>query len=161
MSLFHRDSKHPKYCIELSAQPVGLVRVHKILVVGSTQESLHGFTHKVWSLASPSPSTPSAWEPKAFHGSSHPLSSREALSSLQTLAVSCQGKKLWTLQMPAAILTMNLLEQRSRGLQAVMAALANGEVRIYRDKALLNVIHAPVSMPPAFAAGFSLPKPYF
>lgn len=99
MFLFHRDSKHPKYCIELSAQPVGLVRVHKILVVGSTQESLHGFTHK--------------------------------------------GKKLWTVQMPAAILTMNLLEQRSRGLQAVMAALANGEVRIYRDKALLNVVRAP------------------
>ncbi|XP_036033932.1 Bardet-Biedl syndrome 1 protein [Onychomys torridus] len=97
--ILRRDSKHPKYCIELSAQPVGLVRVHKTLVVGSTQESLHGFTHK--------------------------------------------GKKLWTVQMPAAILTMNLLEQRSRGLQAVMAALANGEVRIYRDKALLNVIHAP------------------
>lgn len=56
MCLFHRDSKHPKYCIELSAQPVGLVRVYKTLVVGSTQESLHGFTHKVWSLASPSPS---------------------------------------------------------------------------------------------------------
>ncbi|XP_032138626.1 Bardet-Biedl syndrome 1 protein isoform X3 [Sapajus apella] len=97
--ILRRDSKHPKYCIELSAQPVGLVRVHKILVVGSTQDSLHGFTHK--------------------------------------------GKKLWTVQMPAAILTMNLLEQHSRGLQAVMAGLANGEVRIYRDKALLNVIRTP------------------
>ncbi|XP_069327897.1 BBSome complex member BBS1 [Eulemur rufifrons] len=97
--ILRRDSKHPKYCIELSAQPVGLVRVHKVLVVGSTEDSLRGFTHK--------------------------------------------GKKLWTVQMPAAILTMNLLEQRSRGLQAVMAGLANGEVRIYRDKALLNVIRAP------------------
>uniref|UniRef100_A0A2K6RNX3 Bardet-Biedl syndrome 1 n=1 Tax=Rhinopithecus roxellana TaxID=61622 RepID=A0A2K6RNX3_RHIRO len=97
--ILRRDSKHPKYCIELSAQPVGLIRVHKVLVVGSTQDSLHGFTHK--------------------------------------------GKKLWTVQMPAAILTMNLLEQHSRGLQAVMAGLANGEVRIYRDKALLNVIHTP------------------
>ncbi|XP_040140000.1 BBSome complex member BBS1 isoform X3 [Ictidomys tridecemlineatus] len=97
--ILRRDSKRPKYCIELSSQPVGLVRVHKILVVGSTQDSLHGFTHK--------------------------------------------GKKLWTVQMPAAILTMNLLEQRSRGLQAVMAGLANGEVRIYRDKALLNIIRTP------------------
>ncbi|XP_053416015.1 Bardet-Biedl syndrome 1 protein isoform X1 [Nycticebus coucang] len=97
--ILRRDSKHPKYCIELSAQPVGLVRIHKVLVVGSTQDSLHGFTYK--------------------------------------------GKKLWTVQMPAAILTMNLLEQRSRGLQAVMAGLANGEVRIYRDKALLNVIRTP------------------
>lgn len=47
--------------------------------------------------------------------------------------------------MPAAILTMNLLEQHSRGLQAVMAGLANGEVRIYHDKTLLNVIRTPVS----------------
>ncbi|KAM6159649.1 BBSome complex member BBS1 [Erethizon dorsatum] len=97
--ILKRDSKHPKYSIELSAQPVGLVRVHKVLVVGSTQDSLHGFTHK--------------------------------------------GKKLWTVQMPAAILTMNLLEQHSRGLQAVMVALANAEVRIYHDKALLNVIRTP------------------
>ncbi|XP_006893345.1 PREDICTED: Bardet-Biedl syndrome 1 protein isoform X2 [Elephantulus edwardii] len=97
--ILKRDSKHPKYCIELSAQPVGLVRVHKVLVVGSTQDCLYGFTHK--------------------------------------------GKKLWTVQLPAAILTMNLLEQQSRGLQAVMAGLANGEVRIYRDKTLLNVIHTP------------------
>ncbi|XP_004618503.2 Bardet-Biedl syndrome 1 protein isoform X1 [Sorex araneus] len=97
--ILRRDCKHPKYCIELSAQPVGLVRVHKVLVVGSTQECLHGFTHK--------------------------------------------GKKLWTAQMPAAILTMNLLEQRSRGLQATMAGLANGEVRIYHDKALVNIIRAP------------------
>ncbi|XP_059961510.1 Bardet-Biedl syndrome 1 protein isoform X3 [Mesoplodon densirostris] len=97
--MLRRDSKRPKYCIELSAQPVGLVRVHKVLVVGSNQDSLLGFTHK--------------------------------------------GKRLWTVQMPAAILTMNLLEQRSRGLQAVMAGLANGEVRIYRDKALLSVVHTP------------------
>ncbi|XP_023566372.1 Bardet-Biedl syndrome 1 protein isoform X2 [Octodon degus] len=97
--ILKRDSKHPKYSIELSIQPVGLVRVHKILVVGSTQESLHGFTHK--------------------------------------------GKRLWTVQMPAAIMTMNLLEQHSRGLQAVMVALANAEVRIYHDKVLLNVIRTP------------------
>ncbi|XP_021120202.1 Bardet-Biedl syndrome 1 protein isoform X3 [Heterocephalus glaber] len=97
--ILKRDSKHPKYSIELSAQPVGLVQVHKILVIGSTQDSLHGFTHK--------------------------------------------GKKLWTVQMPAAILTMNLLEHRSRSLQAVMVGLANTEVRIYRDKVLLNVIRTP------------------
>ncbi|KAB0377008.1 hypothetical protein FD755_011452 [Muntiacus reevesi] len=97
--MLRRDSKRPKYCIELSAQPVGLVLVHKVLVVGSNQDSLHGFTHK--------------------------------------------GKKLWTVQMPAAILAMNLLEQHSRGLQAVMVGLANSEVRIYQDKALLDVIRTP------------------
>ncbi|XP_012580584.1 PREDICTED: Bardet-Biedl syndrome 1 protein [Condylura cristata] len=97
--ILRRDSKRPKYCIELSAQPVGLVRVHKVLVVGTTQDNLQGFTYK--------------------------------------------GKRLWTVQMPAAILTMSLLEQHSRGLQAVLVGLANGEVRIYRDKALLNVIRTP------------------
>lgn len=63
--LFHRDSKCPKYCIELSAQPVGLVRVHKILVVGSTQDSLHGFTHKVCPQQVPSlsPSVCLSWTP--------------------------------------------------------------------------------------------------
>ncbi|MEJ1273543.1 dipeptidylpeptidase 3 [Cricetulus griseus] len=72
------------------------------------------------------------------------LSEMEAfVNQHKAKVIKRQGKKLWTVQMPAAILTMNLLEQRSRGLQAVMAALANGEVRIYRDKALLNVIHAP------------------
>lgn len=86
---------------------------------------------------------------------------KQPLHSLQTLAVSCQGKKLWTVQMPAAILTMNLLEQRSRGLQAVMAALANGEVRIYRDKALLNVVRAPVSTPPALLLALPYPCPVF
>uniref|UniRef100_A0A7N4NYR0 Bardet-Biedl syndrome 1 n=1 Tax=Sarcophilus harrisii TaxID=9305 RepID=A0A7N4NYR0_SARHA len=97
--ILRRDSKRPRYCIELSSQPVGLVRIHKTLVVGSTQDMLHSFTHK--------------------------------------------GKKLWTVPMPAPILTMSLLEQRSRGLQAVMAGLANGEMRIYRDKALLNIIRTP------------------
>lgn len=50
--------------------------------------------------------------------------------------------------MPATILTMNLMEQRARGLQAVMVGLANGEVRIYRDKTLLDIIRTPVSCRP-------------
>lgn len=45
--LFCRESDKPKYCIELSSHPVGLVRVGKNLVVGCTDESLHGFTQKV------------------------------------------------------------------------------------------------------------------
>ncbi|XP_024901903.1 Bardet-Biedl syndrome 1 protein isoform X2 [Pteropus alecto] len=61
----------------------------------------------------------------------------------EAFTILAKGKRLWTVQMPAAILTMNLLEQSSRGLQAVVAGLANGEVRIYRDKALLNVIRTP------------------
>lgn len=42
-----RESDRPKYCIELSSHPVGLVRVGKNVVVGCTNESLQGFTQKV------------------------------------------------------------------------------------------------------------------
>lgn len=42
-----RESKRPKYCIELSAQPMGLVRVHKNIVAGCSDETLQGYTQKV------------------------------------------------------------------------------------------------------------------
>lgn len=44
---FHRDSKRPKYSIELSAQVVGLVRVQKNIIIGTSQETLHGYSQKV------------------------------------------------------------------------------------------------------------------
>ncbi|XP_059574461.1 Bardet-Biedl syndrome 1 protein [Alligator mississippiensis] len=97
--LLRRDSRRPRCCIELSAQPVGLVRVQKTLVVGCSDDTLRGYTQK--------------------------------------------GKRLWTVQLPAPLLTMALLEQKSRGFQAVLAALSNQEVHVYRDKALLDVIQTP------------------
>uniref|UniRef100_A0A3B4ZU67 BBSome complex member BBS1 n=1 Tax=Stegastes partitus TaxID=144197 RepID=A0A3B4ZU67_9TELE len=48
--ILRRESDKPKYCIELSSHPVGLVRLGKNVVVGCTDESLlngfHGMTHK-------------------------------------------------------------------------------------------------------------------
>ncbi|KAM9424178.1 BBSome complex member BBS1 [Pholidichthys leucotaenia] len=44
--ILRRESEKPKYCIELSSHPVGLVRVGKNVVVGCTDESLQGFTQK-------------------------------------------------------------------------------------------------------------------
>ncbi|KAF3703989.1 Bardet-Biedl syndrome 1 protein -like protein [Channa argus] len=44
--ILRRESDKPKYCIELSSHPVGLVRVGKNVVVGCTDESLQGFTQK-------------------------------------------------------------------------------------------------------------------
>lgn len=58
--ILRRDSKKPKYCIELSSQPVGLVRVNKNIVVGCTQESLRGYTQKgkkLWTAFLPAPIT--------------------------------------------------------------------------------------------------------
>uniref|UniRef100_W5M3R4 Bardet-Biedl syndrome 1 n=1 Tax=Lepisosteus oculatus TaxID=7918 RepID=W5M3R4_LEPOC len=56
----YRESTKPKYCIELSSHPVGLVRVGKNVVVGCTQETLHGFTQKgkkLWTAYLPAPIT--------------------------------------------------------------------------------------------------------
>uniref|UniRef100_A0A8C5MM51 BBSome complex member BBS1 n=1 Tax=Leptobrachium leishanense TaxID=445787 RepID=A0A8C5MM51_9ANUR len=97
--ILRRDSKRPKYCIELSAQVVGLVRVQKNIMIGTSQEMLHGYSQK--------------------------------------------GKKLWTVKLPAAAMTMSLLEQKSRSIQAVLVGLKNLEVHLYRDKNLISVISTP------------------
>uniref|UniRef100_A0A674MBP4 Bardet-Biedl syndrome 1 n=1 Tax=Takifugu rubripes TaxID=31033 RepID=A0A674MBP4_TAKRU len=58
--VLRRESEKPKYCIELSSHPVGLVRVGKNLVVGGNDESLHGFTQKgkkLWKISLPAPIT--------------------------------------------------------------------------------------------------------
>ncbi|XP_073790982.1 BBSome complex member BBS1 isoform X1 [Danio rerio] len=55
-----RDSPKPKYCIELSSHPVGLVRMGKNVVVGCTHETLHGYTQKgkkLWTAYLPAPVT--------------------------------------------------------------------------------------------------------
>ncbi|XP_037320015.2 Bardet-Biedl syndrome 1 protein [Pungitius pungitius] len=44
--ILRRDFDKPKYSIELSSHPVGLVRIGKNVVVGCTDESLQGFTQK-------------------------------------------------------------------------------------------------------------------
>ncbi|XP_071390651.1 BBSome complex member BBS1-like, partial [Centroberyx affinis] len=58
--LLCRESAKPKYCIELSSHPVGLVRMGKNVVVGCADESLQGFTQKgkkLWKAILPAPIT--------------------------------------------------------------------------------------------------------
>uniref|UniRef100_A0AAY3ZZZ7 BBSome complex member BBS1 n=1 Tax=Denticeps clupeoides TaxID=299321 RepID=A0AAY3ZZZ7_9TELE len=58
--ILRRDSPKPKYCIELSSHPVGLVRIGKNVVVGCAQETLHGYTQKgkkLWTTYLPAPVT--------------------------------------------------------------------------------------------------------
>ena len=45
--------------------------------------------------------------------------------------------------MPASILTMELLIHKSKGINAILVALANNEVHIYIDKNLVDIIHTP------------------
>ncbi|XP_039639957.1 Bardet-Biedl syndrome 1 protein [Perca fluviatilis] len=58
--VLRRESDKPKYCIELSSHPVGLVRVGKNVVVGCSDESLQSFTQKgkkLWKAVLPAPIT--------------------------------------------------------------------------------------------------------
>jgi Bardet-Biedl syndrome 1 protein len=58
---------------------------------------------------------------------------------------AASGARQWSLLMPAAITGLRLLPVSSaRALKCVVVSLANGEVRLYRDKALLSV-HASAS----------------
>lgn len=58
---------------------------------------------------------------------------------------STKGKRLWCLQMPAAINTLDAMHHRARNWKGVAVALANGDVRIYQDRNLVSVIklHSP------------------
>ena len=51
-----------------------------------------------------------------------------------------QGKKLWTVKLPASVLTLEVLDNKQKNYKAVMVALSNKEVHIYRDKYLADVI---------------------
>jgi Bardet-Biedl syndrome 1 protein len=51
-----------------------------------------------------------------------------------------KGKKIWALHLPADITTMTTLNHKSKGLKAVIVALSNNEVRIYKDNFLVNLI---------------------
>ncbi|XP_057681735.1 Bardet-Biedl syndrome 1 protein isoform X2 [Corythoichthys intestinalis] len=55
-------------------------------------------------------------------------------------------QKLWKVTLPAAIRTMAPMELPARGLQAVLVALANCEVHLYRDKNLLSTVKTPAAV---------------
>lgn len=55
-----------------------------------------------------------------------------------------KGKKLWTTYLPAPVTSMALLDLPTRGFQAVLVALANCEVHVYRDKNVVSTIKTPV-----------------
>ncbi|XP_077482534.1 BBSome complex member BBS1 [Stigmatopora argus] len=61
-------------------------------------------------------------------------------------AFTQKGKKLWKVALPAAIRTMAPMELPARGLQAVLVALANCEVQLYRDKNLLSTVRTPAAV---------------
>lgn len=53
---------------------------------------------------------------------------------------SSKGKKLWTVKLPANITTIETMEYNQKGFKAVIVALDNCQVHIYKEKYLVNVI---------------------
>ena len=55
-----------------------------------------------------------------------------------------KGKKLWGVHLPATITSVEQLHYRPRSFKAVLVALQNREVRIYKDRFLVNCIEMDV-----------------
>nr|XP_002125520.1 Bardet-Biedl syndrome 1 protein homolog [Ciona intestinalis] len=58
-------------------------------------------------------------------------------------AVSCyttKGKKLWSLELPANIVCTGIMDQKAKGFKALMVGLDNNEIRIYKDKNLVDTL---------------------
>ena len=52
------------------------------------------------------------------------------------------------MKLPEAITSLQLMDHRPRGFRAVLVALRNREVRVYKEKYLVNTIKLEVSPPP-------------
>ena len=53
---------------------------------------------------------------------------------------SSKGRKLWSVYLPDSITTMTNLNHKAKGFKAVLVALKNGEVRLYKEKFLLSTL---------------------
>ncbi|KAK3092485.1 hypothetical protein FSP39_003456 [Pinctada imbricata] len=51
-----------------------------------------------------------------------------------------KGKKLWTVKLPASMTTMEIIDYKPKGFKAVIVALSNCNVHIYKEKYLVNII---------------------
>lgn len=58
---------------------------------------------------------------------------------------SLKGRRQWGLHLPASLTCLELLHHRQRSFKAVVVALRNKEVRVYKDKFLVNCITMDVS----------------
>lgn len=58
-------------------------------------------------------------------------------------SLSChlpKGKRLWSINLPDTITCMEIMDQQNKGYKAVLVGMANREVRVYRDRFLVNTI---------------------
>ncbi|WAR19476.1 BBS1-like protein [Mya arenaria] len=50
------------------------------------------------------------------------------------------GKKMWTVKLPKAITTIEVVDYKPKGFKAVLVALASGEVHVFKEKYLVDII---------------------
>ena len=62
------------------------------------------------------------------------------LKNRTLICYSVKAKLLWSIDLPCAILCTALMDHKAKGFKAVMVGLENSEVRIYRDKNLVDTI---------------------
>ena len=134
-----RGNTEPKYQFAPGAQTCGLVRVGKNLVIGLSNKSLACYTPRVSGCHVWCHITIDPWQP--------------------------QGKHLWSIGLPDLIATMTIMDHQSKMTQAggsciwynsnceneiilpiiVLVSLKNSEVRVYKDKYLVNSMNTDVS----------------
>lgn len=51
-----------------------------------------------------------------------------------------KGKKLWIVYFFFSIIIMSFMDYKVRGFKVVMVVMKNGEVRIYKEKYVINII---------------------
>lgn len=59
----------------------------------------------------------------------------------QTLkCFTSKGKKMWTVKLPKSITTIEVVDYKPKGFKAVLVALANNEIHVYKEKYLVDII---------------------
>lgn len=53
-----------------------------------------------------------------------------------------KGKKMWTVKVPKSITTIEVVDYKPKGFKAVLVALSNCEVHVYKEKYLVDIIKA-------------------
>lgn len=62
------------------------------------------------------------------------------LANKSLVCYTPRGKHLWSIGLPDLIATMAIMDHQSKMTQAVLVSLKNSEVRVYKDKYLVNSI---------------------
>ncbi len=65
--------------------------------------------------------------------------------NMSILYLSMQGKRQWSFKLPDSITALELLDYQARGVKAVIVAMRNKEIRIFRDKYLMHTLRVDVS----------------